>query len=258
MRKGGRNSKPRQTAILLHLQQKGRASVDELAELLNATPQTIRKDLNQMAEDSKIMRFHGGAALLAGSEYTGFEARKEIARNEKERIGSLAAKKIPNNASVIVNAGTTTAAVARSLIHHVGLKVVTDSVNVANEIREFPGIEVMVPGGFVRRTDGVIFGETAVDFIRQFRADIAVIGTAAIAGDGSLLDYDLREASVARAIIESARHVMLTVDSTKFDRIAPVCIGHISQIHTLVTDAGCSQKLTSLCKAHDVNLFVAR
>jgi DeoR family glycerol-3-phosphate regulon repressor len=258
VKKVGRNSKPRQTAILLHLQQKGRASVEELAELFNATPQTIRKDLNHMAEDSKIMRFHGGAALLAGSEYTGFEARKEIARNEKDRIGNLAAKKIPNNASVIVNAGTTTAAVARRLNNHVGLKVVTDSVNVANEIREFPGIEVMVPGGLVRRTDGVIFGETAVDFIRQFRADIALIGSAAIARDGSLLDYDLREASVARAIIGSARHVILAADSTKFDRIAPVCIGHMSQVQTLVTDAGCPPELRTLCKAHGVNLFEAR
>jgi DeoR family glycerol-3-phosphate regulon repressor len=116
----------------------------------------------------------------------------------------------------------------------------------------------MVPGGLVRRTDGVIFGETAVDFIRQFRADIALIGSAAIARDGSLLDYDLREASVARAIIGSARHVILAADSTKFDRIAPVCIGHMSQVQTLVTDAGCPPELRTLCKAHGVNLFEAR
>jgi DeoR family glycerol-3-phosphate regulon repressor len=254
----GRNSKLRQTAILQHLQQHGRAIVDDLAELFNTTPQTIRKDLNNLTEENKVMRFHGGVTLLAGIEYTSFEAREKILPNEKKTIGKSAASLIPNNVVVIINAGTTTAAVARSLAHHVGLKVVTDSVKVADEIRHFPGVDVIVPGGQVRRSDGAILGDDAVEFIRQFRADIAIIGAAAIAQDGSLLDYDLREASVARTIIENARHVVLTSDSTKFDRIAPVCIGHLSQVQTLVTDIGCPPELRQLCVSNGVSLIEAR
>lgn len=253
----GRNSELRQVAILQHLQLNGRAMVDDLAERFTTTPQTIRKDLSVLADESKIMRFHGGAALLAGIEYTGFEVRKEIAKDEKERIGKAASEQIPNYAAIIINAGTTTAAVARNLNQHSGLKVVTDSVNIANDIRTFSGVEVIVPGGSVRRSDGVILGEAAVDFIRQFRADIAVIGSAAIEADGSLLDYDLREASIARAIIENARHVILAVDSTKYERIAPVCIGHLSQVQSLVTDAGCPTALRRLCELHGVSLTVA-
>lgn len=253
-----RNSKARRVAILENLQQNGRALVDDLAASFNTTPQTIRKDLNILSDESKVMRFHGGASLLAGVEYTGFEAREDISRSEKEKIGKAAAKLIPNNAAIIINAGTTTAAVARSLGQHTGLKVVTDNVSIANDLRAYGGLEVMVPGGVVRRSDGAILGESTVDFIRQFRADIAIIGAAAIATDGSLLDYDLREASVARAIIENARHVLLTSDSTKFDRAAPVCIGHLSQVHTLVTDAGCPSALRKLCKQYEVSLTEAR
>ncbi len=245
--KVSRNSLARQMAILEYLQKNGRALVDDLAALFDTTPQTIRKDLNALAEVNQISRFHGGAALVGGTEYIGYSVREEIARDEKEAIGRATAALIPNNSSVIINSGTTTVAAARQLQHHVGLKIVTDSVFLANEIRGFVGIEVMVPGGLVRRTDGAILGEAAVDFSRQFRVDTAVIGAAAIAADGSLLDFDLREASVARAIIENARSVVLAADSSKFGRVAPVCIGRIEQIDVLVTDRGCPKALKDLC-----------
>lgn len=255
--KPSKNTQTRHAAILRHLKQNGRATVDELAELFSTTPQTIRKDLNLLSDEGRVMRFHGGASLLAGTEYTQFEVRQEIARDEKETIGRAVADLVPSHTAVIINSGTTTAAAARHLASHAGLKVVTDSVSVANEIRGFPGVEVMVPGGIVRPSDGAILGEAAVDFIRQFRADVAVIGAAAVAQDGALLDYDLREASVARAIIENARHVILAADSSKFERMAPVCIGHLSQVRTLVTDQRCPAALKALCQSHGVGLVEA-
>lgn len=255
--KTSRNAAARQTDILKHLQARGRATVDELAELLITTPQTVRKDLSALEQSDQISRFHGGAALIGGSEYTGFSARQEIARDEKEAIGSAVATLVPNNSSLIINAGTTTLTAARYLEHHVGLKVVTDSVSLANEIRGFVGLEVMVPGGAVRKSDGAILGGAAVDFIRQFRVDTAIIGAAAIATDGALLDFDLREASVARAIIENARTVILAADSMKFGRAAPVCIGSIDQINVIVTDEGCPEALKNLCEERDVRLLIA-
>ncbi len=253
--KSARNTQARQLAILKHLKQTGRAMVDDLAELLGATPQTIRKDLNSLADGNQIIRFHGGAALVAGTEYTNFDARAEIAREEKDAIGRRVASEIPSNSSLIINAGTTTAAVAAHMGFHVGLKIVTDSVLLANSLRRNVGIEVMVPAGIVRSSDGAILGESAVDFIRQFRADIAVIGAAAIAPDGALLDYDLREASVTRAIISSARNVMLAVDSTKFGRAAPVCFGQLNQIDTLITDPRCPDALRKLCQESGIGLL---
>ena len=253
--KGVRSTKVRQIAILKHLKQNGRALVDDLGELLGATPQTIRKDLNALAEGSQIIRFHGGAALMAGTIYTSFDARAEIAKDEKDEIGRKVATALPNNSTVIINSGTTTAATASHLGHHVGLKVVTDSVLMANILRRHVGIEVMVPGGIIRSSDGAILGESAVEFISQFRADIAVIGAAAIASDGELLDYDLREASVTRAIISCARNVILATDSSKFGNMAPVCFGHLDQIDTLVTDPNSPAALKTLCEDLGVSLL---
>ena len=255
--KTSKNAAARQTAILKHLQKNGRALVDELAEMFGTTPQTIRKDLTTLAEVNQIARFHGGAALVGGTEYTGFSVRKEIARDAKDVIGRVVAAQIPDSISLIINSGTTTAAVASNLTHHIGLRIVTDSVVLANDIREFAGVEVMVPAGTVRKSDGVILGEAAVDFIRQFRVDMAIIGSAAIAADGALLDFDLREASIARAIIENARSVILAADSMKFGRAAPVCIGQINQIDTLVTDSKCPPLLRQLCANEGVRLIIA-
>lgn len=255
--KSSRNAVVRQTAILRHLQRSGRALVDELAEEFGTTPQTIRKDLNALAEVNQISRFHGGAALVGGTEYIGFKVREQIARDEKEAIGRTAAGLIPNNSSLIINAGTTTAAVARHLSHHVGLKLLTDSVALANEIKDFVGVEVMVPAGIVRGSDGAILGEATVDFIRQFRVDTAVVGAAAISEDGTLLDYDLREAWVVKAIIENARNVILAADSTKYGRAAPICIGQIGDVGTLVTDKGCSEGLRKICAESNVRLVLA-
>jgi len=248
---------PRQIAIFQHVRRNGRVLVEELVDMFGTTPQTIRKDLQALADANKVMRFHGGAALLAGIEYTSFEARKHMAAKEKDVIGKAVAHLIPNNIVLMLNIGTTTAAVAQKLKYHAGLKIITDNVSIANDLRTFSGINVMVPGGSVRRSDGAIIGEAAVEFLGQFRADIAVIGTAAIDADGMLFDYDLREAHVARAIIKNSRHVILAADHTKFDCSAPVQIGHLSQVDTLVTDKCESDTMLALCDKHNVELVIA-
>lgn len=245
----------RRSSILALLIKQGRAEVDEIAMALSVTPQTIRKDLAALEKQSKVVRFHGGATLLAGIEYTTYEARKNIAVGQKESIAKYCAKLIPNNASLIINSGTTTAAVAGKLHQHTGLRIITDSVKISNDIRMFDGVELIVPGGRVRKSDGAIVGHSTVEFIQQFRPDIAVIGVAAIGQDGSLLDYDMSEVAVARTIVECARHVILVVDSTKKDRMAPIKIADISQINTVITDIDCPDFLRRLCRKFDVQLF---
>lgn len=247
----------RQTAILALIKQQGRVQVEYLADTFSTTPQTIRKDLQVLADANKVMRFHGGASLLTSLEYTEFEIRRKIGVKEKQAIGKAVANIIPNNIALMINTGTTTEAFAIHLKHHTGLKIVPDNVNLANDLRLFEGLEIMVPAGVVRRSDGAILGETAVDFIRMFRADIGVIGAAAVSSDGSLLDYDLREANVARAIIENSQHVILAADSSKFISRGPVQIGHLSQIDTLVTNQCDNLAIVDLCQEHQVNLIQA-
>ena len=248
---------PRQSAILNQLRTQGRVLVDDLSEVFVATPQTIRRDLKVLSKTGEVIRFHGGATLRTGVEYTGFEARKNIAAEQKEAIGRATARLIPNNSVIMVNAGTTTAAVARALSGHAGLRVIADNVSIANELRIFPGAEVIVPGGTVRRSDGAILGEGAVEFIRQFRADIAVIGAAALDSEGALLDFDLREAHVARTMIAYSRKVIVATDSSKFTNTAPVHIGNLDQVDFLVTDQGTNSVAGELCNQFDVELVIA-
>lgn len=247
----------RQEEILKLLKQAGRAMVEELAERLDTTPQTIRKDLTALADDNQIIRFHGGATLAAGTEYAGFDVRKEIMRDEKDAIGAAVAAQIPNHTNVILNGGTTTMAVARHLAHHVGLNVVVDSVNLANTLRAFPGVQVVVPAGTVRGVDGAILGSACVDFIRKFRADIAVVGAAAMGRDGDLVDYDLEESAVSAAIMSSARNVILALDSSKFGSFAPVSFGALRGVNSLVTDKHFDPAMKALTAELDVGFIVA-
>ena len=123
----------------------------------------------------------GGASTLVGVEYTEFSAREASEADQKARIARACAEMIPNDVALMINSGTTTAAVARALDSHTGLRIVTDSVKISHDIRGIKGAEVMVPGGRVRPSDGAILGHQAIEFISQFRPDFAVIGAAAIA-----------------------------------------------------------------------------
>jgi DeoR family glycerol-3-phosphate regulon repressor len=235
--------------------QAGRVMVDDLSSQFEVSPQTIRKDLNELCDKRLLTRIHGGAILSSGVENVGYDARRMIASEEKEAIALAAAARIPDSASLFINIGTTTEAVARALLQHKGLMVITNNLNVASLMRVYPQIEVVLAGGVVRHTDGGIIGEQAVDLIKQFKVDFAVIGSSAIDEDGALLDYDYREVRVAQAIVSNARHVILVCDSTKFERSAPVRIAHISQVNTFVTDHCPSETVRRICAESAVELI---
>ena len=242
----------RQAEILDIARAKGRVNVDELAQRFDVTPQTIRKDLNDLCDQRLLDRIHGGAVIASGVENVGYEARRFIAAAEKRLIGAAAARLIPNNCSLFINIGTTTEEVARALRDHEGLLVITNNLNVARLLYPHPKIDVIIAGGPVRRADGAVVGEAAVDFVRQFKVDYAVIGASAIDEEGALLDFDYREVRVARAIIDNARMVILVADRLKLERAAPVRIAHIAEVDTFVTDELPSEALAARCREADV------
>lgn len=246
---------PRQNEIVDIAREQGRVLVDDLASRFSVTPQTIRKDLNDLCDARALNRIHGGAVFPSSNENVEYEARRSIAAAEKHAIGRAAAGLVPDNASLFINIGTTTEAVGDALIDHKSLMIITNNINVANRLRVYPSIEVIIAGGVVRGSDGGIVGEAAVDFIRQFKVDFAIIGVSAIDEDGALLDFDFREVKVAQAIIANARHVILVSDSSKFDRTAPVRMGHISQVDTFITDTCPSDTIRTICLEQDVELI---
>jgi DeoR family glycerol-3-phosphate regulon repressor len=248
---------PRQQQILSLARQAGSVMVDDLAVRFEVTPQTIRKDLNELCDAKLLARTHGGAMLSSGVENVAYEARRQLAASEKIIIGQHAARLIPNNCSLFINIGTTTEEVARALIHHEGLLVITNNIHVATILMPRPKIDVILAGGMLRKSDGGIVGEAAVDFIAQFKVDHAVIGASAIDDDGAMLDFDYREVRAAKAIMQNARNVLLVADSMKFTRTAPVRIGHLSDVNIFVTDRTPPETIAELCRHNGVQLEIA-
>lgn len=248
----------RQQEILDYIRQHGSVQVDQLSDHLHVTPQTIRRDLNQMYDLELLRRVHGGAVIKENVENLGYGARKILMVEEKAEIAKRAAELIPNNSSLFINIGTTTERVAEFLIKGSGMLVVTNNINVASILWPARGLEVMIAGGTIRQTDGGIVGSNTEEFIDKFKVDYAIIGCSAIDNNGEFFDYDLREVRVAQAIIRRARSVILVTDSMKFERRAPIQIGDLSQVETLVTDEGISSEAVQLCQENNVRLEIAR
>ena len=248
----------RQRHILEFARNNGQVQVESLAARFHVTPQTIRRDLNQLCELRLLRRVHGGAVTGAGTSNMGYRARLQISASAKESIGRRAAALIPEDSSLMVNIGTTTEQVVRHLTRHAGLVVITNNLNVVEMLRPVDNVDLVIAGGTVRREDGGIVGDATVDFIERYKVDYAVVGVSAIEEDGALLDYDAREVRVARAIIANARSVILVADSVKFQRSAPVRIGDISQVDFFVTDRTPSAAFMERCQQHGVQVEVAQ
>lgn len=230
------NQSFRHNEILEIARRDGRVTVDGLAEHFAVTQQTIRRDLGELADAGRLERVHGGAMLPSGTTNIGYEDRRVLREAEKGRIARACAARIPEDASVFINIGTSTEAVARQLVHHRNLLVVTNNINVANILAGNPDCQVIVTGGVLRRSDGGLVGDLATQTIMQFKFDLAVVGCSAIDQDGDMLDFDIREVNVSKSIIRQARKTFLVADHSKFQRTAPGRIASLSEIDTFFTD----------------------
>lgn len=229
---------PRQAELLDAVRAQGSMTVEALADQFGVTLQTVRRDVKLLSDEGLLARFHGGVRVPASTtENIAYRQRQQIHASAKQRIARAVAKAVPEGCSLILNIGTTTEAVARELLRHKGLRVITNNLNVAAILSDNPDCEVIVAGGVVRPRDRGIVGEATVDFITQFKVDIGLIGISAIESDGTLRDFDYREVKVARAIIGHSREVWLAADQSKFNRPAMVELARLDQIDTLYTDA---------------------
>lgn len=226
----------RHAEILDLARREGRVAVEALAARFGVTVQTIRRDLADLAEAGRLARVHGGAVLPSGVSNIGYEERRAQNQPAKAAIGRACARDLPDGASVFLSIGTTAEAVARELVRHRNLMVVTNNLNVAQILAAASDCEVIVTGGRLRPADGGMVGDLAVAAVERFRFDIAVIGCSALDPGGDLLDFDLAEVAGARAIIARSRQVRLVADHTKFHRRAPVRIASLAQVDAFYTD----------------------
>jgi DeoR family glycerol-3-phosphate regulon repressor len=247
----------RQAEIMARARADGRVLVDDLAVAFDVTTQTIRRDLNLMSQGGLLTRIHGGAMPATSITNLDYAERRALALTEKRAIGERAAAMIPDGCSLIINIGTTTEQVAHALRDRRDLFVVTNNINVVNILSGTPSKEIILAGGAVRQSDGAIVGDEAVAFIRKFRVDFAIIGASALDEDGSIMDYDVREVAVARAIAANARRTILVCDHHKFERSAPVRICDLSDIDDFVTDRPPPRAFREACDREGVAIAIA-
>lgn len=247
----------RQREIVNLVNAQGYTSVDSLAVYFDVTPQTIRRDINKLCDINFLQRHHGGASRASSVENVDYSTRKTILNDEKKRIAEMVADKIPDHASLFINLGTTTEEVALSLAGHENLRVITNNLNVAVNMSDNKNCQVIVAGGMVRKKDKGITGEATMEFVRQFKVDIGIIGVSGIDEDGSLYDYDYHEVQVTREIIRNSRKVFLVTDHTKFSRNAMVRIDDLVNIDAIFTDQTPPAAFRKLLKEKEVALYVS-
>ena len=247
----------RQNEILEIARREGRVTVEGLADHFAVTQQTIRRDLGELADTGRLERVHGGAMLPSGTTNIGYEDRRGLFEREKARIAAVCAEEIPEDVSVFLNIGTSTEAVARRLVHHRNLLVVTNNINVANILAVNPDCQVIVTGGTLRRSDGGLIGDLATQTILQFKFDLAVVGCSAIDLDGDMLDFDIQEVNVSRSIIAQARKTFLVADHSKFQRTAPGRIASLAEIDAFFTDRPIAETLSARCADWGTRVVVA-
>lgn len=248
----------RQQQTLELVKERGYISIDELAQHFSVTPQTVRRDINQLADDGLLRRYHGGAAIDSNSSVSNTDYSMRIGHNfeEKQRIANAIADAVPDHASIFINIGTTTEAIAHALMQHQGLKVITNNLNVANILSKKEDFEILIASGKVR-PDGGVIGQATSDFFKQFKVDYALIGISGIDEDGTLLDFDFQEVSVSQEIIAGARHVFLAADHSKFGRHAMMRLGSLTDIECLFTNEKPTDLFLQKIKEADVTLVIA-
>jgi DeoR family fructose operon transcriptional repressor len=235
----------RQQAMAQLITEQGRLSVNDLAERFQVTTETVRRDLSALERLGLVRRLHGGAVpsdTLAVIESGLFE-RDQTHPAEKERIARAALGLLPPAGStVLLDAGSTTSRLASRLPRDHRLTVVTHAVPIAARLAGSPQIDLHLLPGRVRRTTHAAVGSDTVEALRMLRADVVFLGTNGITADHGLSTPDHDEAAAKRAMVQSARQVVVLCDASKVGVESAVRFAGLDEVDVLVTDDGAPEE----------------
>jgi DeoR family fructose operon transcriptional repressor len=230
----------RQQAIASLVIAQGRASVTELAHAYDVTTETVRRDLATLDKAGVLRRVHGGAVPVRALHLVepGVGERETTRSQHKDAIATAAADFFPlSGASVLLDAGTTTARIAAQLPTDRELIVVTNSVPIAARLAAMPSVSLQLLGGRVRGLTQAAVGEQTLRVLDTLRVDVAFIGTNAVTVRHGLSTPDSDEAAVKRAMVKAANYVVVVADSSKVGREDFVSFAPISSVDVLITDS---------------------
>ncbi len=248
----------RRQQIVRQVNQAGRASVAELSQQFGVSEVTIRADLQALAEGSLLVRTHGGAIPPARGPYElSLATRRQQQVEEKGRIGAVGAAMILNGDAVFLDSSSTTLAIAQSLKGHRLLTVVTNSLTIAQELLDAPGVTVVLLGGTLRRDTASLVGGEGLESLRKFNIQKGFFGAHGITVAEGLTDVSVEEAELKRPLVTLCRQVIAPLDATKWGRVGIVSFAALSQVHKIITDAHAPAELVAGVRARGVEVIVA-
>jgi DeoR family fructose operon transcriptional repressor len=229
----------RQQEILRLARDGGRVDVVSLAEEFQVTAETIRRDLKTLDRAGLVRRVHGGAILAGRLDFEPDLAERESTMADlKDRIAQAAVAELPNEGTVILDAGSTAARLAAALPLDATLTVVTHSLPIAARLADHPGIQLHLVGGRVRHRTRAAVDAWALRAYSEIRADVLFIAANGFSASYGLTTPDLAEAAVKRAALHAARRVVLLADSSKHGQEHFARFGDLSDVDLLITDRG--------------------
>jgi len=248
----------RQLWIVERARSVGRVEVAALAEELSVTTETVRRDLTTLERHALLRRVHGGAIPI---ERLGFEpalaARDSVLTAEKERIARLALAELPDEGTILLDAGTTTARLADILPSDRELVVLTNALPIAMSLSVRPNITVLMIGGKVRGRTQAAVDAWALQALADSYVDVAFIGTNGITTERGLTTPDTTESAVKRAMIRAARRTVVLADHTKVGQDHLSRFATLDEIDTLITDSGLDAQLAEELRGQGPRVVLA-
>lgn len=229
---------PRWDEIRQILQAEQRVSVAALAGRFSVSEVTIRKDLALMEGRGLLLRTHGGAVLAEDSRTViGFNEKSRQSLHEKETIARKALELVKPGHNIILDSGTTCLALAQAL-KSLDVQVITNSLTAASALAGGDGVSMVILGGVYRAVTAAVIGQSAVDQLKQFNADIAFIGASGATAEGGFSCQNLHEAQIKKAMLQQATTRVVLMDSGKFGTNKFAAFAAYGDVHILVTDEG--------------------
>lgn len=230
------NFSKRHGEILRLLQEEGTVSIASLAGRLGVSLETVRRDVRPLSDQGAVVKMHGAIGLPALTGEAPFERRMRENAGAKRAIARHVAATIRDGDSVMFDTGTTTSYLARELLGHRRLTVVTNSSDIARTLATVNGNKVYMAGGELRSDNGAAFGVSAIEFVSRFSVAHVVISVGAVDAVDGIMDFDLEEAEFARTVLSRGQRAVAVTDRSKFGKRGLVQVCGFSGLDELVTD----------------------
>jgi DeoR/GlpR family transcriptional regulator of sugar metabolism len=229
-----RFAEERRARILAALREHGRMEVLALARMFGVSEHTIRRDLNQLHAQGELQKTHGGAVMLDSARLS-FEGRANLLQHAKDVIARTAAPLIQPGKTVILDASSTTLALARVLTVR-PLTVITNSLDIAAVFDRDSTVQLVIAGGTWRPDARALRGAATREQLAVCRADWAVLGACALDVRSGVTATNEDDAALKRAMVAASSRTMVLADHSKHHSVAPFHVAAWSELHTLVTD----------------------